>query len=515
MRDAGITWVRGFDQTGHSALDAHIGYGHQVAGILQTGSTFPTDLVGWADYVTATVTEYQGKIRYWEVWNEPPNFSSSSSPTEYGDIVRVAYDAAKAVDPDIQIGLAAKSVHINFLDQAFATVPGLVDHFDYVTVHPYEVFGKVQDGTEQVYMTIVPAIRRMLQKRNPGRVNVPIWITEIGGMTRFQCPGGNQGETRERQATMVVQAYTMGIAQGLTRIHWFEAKDGDFNAECKQLTDDDQVIAPECSGIPFGLMNGCTNEIRPSYTAMQSLISHLGQIPVYLGWILLNQKHYGFVFDGPSGSTLVTWSRPGVNELFDFGETVELLDPITGTSGDSDTYTLTETPLLAIGIPQAMVDAAIANRNEPFPWGGDYSNANDVRWTAPDVEEGLHVYGNAPTKDFGGGEIGRDCSGSAAQQFVVDRNFLLYDSESIRISVVLRRNDPAQSAGFNLKYESTTDTHTSIGWNGVPADDQWHTMSWDIDDDQFVAYWGYNFMFSSDSTEHSKYSLKSVTVTKL
>jgi len=363
-------------------------------------------------------------------------------------------------------------------------------------------------------MTIVPAIRRMLRRRNPSRVDVPIWITEIGGLTRFQCPDGNQGVSQERQATMVVQVYTMGIAQGMTRIHWFEAKDGDFNNDCKQLNDDDAVITPECSGIPFGLMNGCTNEIRPSYTAMASLILHLGQIPDYLGWLLLNDKHYGFVFDGPGGATLVTWSRPGVNEVIDFGATVELVDPITGTSSSGDTYNLTETSLLAIGIPQAMVDTATANKNEPFPWRGDYSDANEVSWTAPNVEAGIHLFGAAPTKDFGGGDVGRDCSGTATQQFVVDRNFLLYDTEGIRITVVFRRNDPAESAGFNLKYESTTNDHASIGWNSVPAADQWHTISWDIDDDQFVAYWGYNFMFNSDSTQHSNYSIKSVTVTK-
>ena len=39
-------------------------------------------------------------------------------------------------------------------------------------------------------------------------------------------------------------------------------------------------------------------------------------------------------------------------------------------------------------------------------------------------------------------------------------------------------------------------------------------MHWQIDDAQFVNYWGYNFALESDGNQFNKYYLQSVTVTK-
>ncbi|WP_434425780.1 hypothetical protein [Nannocystis pusilla] len=53
-------------------------------------------------------------------------------------------------------------------------------------------------------------------------------------------------------------------------------------------------------------------------------------------------------------------------------------------------------------------------------------------------------------------------------------------------------------------------------WNEPPNfTEDWVTKTWDFDDPQFVGKWGYNFAFDSDSTQHSQYSIRSVTVTKL
>ena len=102
------------------------------------------------------------------------------------------------------------------------------------------------------------------------------------------------------QAHALVKAYTMGIAQGVECIQWFEGRDGD-------------------SG-PMGLLDS-KGKPRPSYTAMAQMIQHLGQHPKYLGWVLLNEKHYGFVFQGAKGTVLITWARSGERRTnCDFGQ---------------------------------------------------------------------------------------------------------------------------------------------------------------------------------------------------
>ena len=56
---------------------------------------------------------------------------------------------------------------------------------------------------------------------------------------------------------------------------------------------------------------------------------------------------------------------------------------------------------------------------------------------------------------------------------------------------------------------------TAGGWYTVPGNTEWHTKTWTLTDAQFVNIWGYNFRLDSDSTAHSKYYIRKVTVTRL
>jgi hypothetical protein len=99
--------------------------------------------------------------------------------------------------------------------------------------------------------------------------------------------------------------------------------------------------------------------------------------------------------------------------------------------------------------------------------------------------------------------------------FVVDPAFSSYTTEPLEITVVVRRNEANDNSGFKLDYESTTGLKTAkSGWYTVPDNKQWHTVKWQIDDAQFVNYWGYNFALTSDGNTYNKYYLQSVTVTK-
>ena len=100
--------------------------------------------------------------------------------------------------------------------------------------------------------------------------------------------------------------------------------------------------------------------------------------------------------------------------------------------------------------------------------------------------------------------------------FIVDPGFLSYTATPIEITAVVRRNEANDNAGFKLVYESTTGLKTAKGgWYTVPDNKQWHTVRWQIDDPQFVNYWGYNFALESDGNQYNKYYLQSVTVTKI
>lgn len=481
----GITWLRGFDRgNADASLTTAEGFGFEVTGILQSGDTFPSaELTTWKDGIQALVSEAKGRVRHWEVWNEPPNFSTDKSPESYAAIVKSAYEAVKALDPSLEVGICAASVHLNFLAQAIAA--GAADHFDYVTLHPYETLDLVDRGFEAQFMGIVPSVRKLLAALNPAKQWVPIVFTELGEPV-------DANHTPEHQTQTFLKAYVLSIAQGVTRVHWFEGIDGD-------------------SG-PFGLLADDGTE-RPAYTAANTLIDELGALPQYVGWVLLNDQHYAFVFQGTRGPLLISWARPGTTPVVDLGGSVTIVDLATGQSQNGSTLTLDSAPRVARPIPEGLVTQAAANHSLPFPWGGDFSQVDEVSFAAPALEKGLHPASDAPTITIQG-DPARDCGASAAQRFSVDPNFLSFDSAPIRVTAIVRRKG-AQNAGFNLKYESVTGTSSAGGWNTIPAADQWHTFTWDVSDSQFVGKWGYHFALDSDATDNSQYALQSLSVTKL
>lgn len=446
------------------------------------------DLPEWSEYVTRTVKHTAGRVKYFEVWNEPPNFTNGAPPSDYGKVAAATYDAAKAGNPACQVGIAAQSNNIYYMEEAIKA--GAADHFDYITLHPYEILGGVNHGEEAVYMSILPTLRKMLAAQDPGKVNVPVWFTELGTEAGDKI-------TPEMQAWALVKAYTMGIAQGISCIQWFECMDGDSG----------RMGLLERDGTP-----------RPAYKAMTQMIHYLGQHPTCLGWVLLNGRDYGFVFKGASATILVTWAPPDTTDNIDFGQPVQIVDPLTGVTTQSGTCALTNAPILVAGVPANLVTQAQANKSRPFPWNGDYTNAKSVSVTmgATNVEKGLHTKSGATvTADvtaYGGPARSGDVPGGNV--FMVDPNFLSYTTTPIEITVVVRRDPANDNAGFGLKYESTSG-YKGAGWYTVPDNKQWYTKTWKITDAQFVSKWGFNFALDSDGSQYNKYYIQSVTVTKL
>jgi polysaccharide biosynthesis protein PslG len=475
--------------------DHHIEFGAILMGSppwnkLDHPGTLPVNnLPAWSKYVTRLAEHVKGKVNYFEVWNEPPNGTGrDQTPADYAKIMVSAYDAAKAVDPNCLVGIAAKSVHINYLEQTIKA--GAKDHFDFIALHPYEVLNGIADdnGSEAVYMNIVPTVRKMLAAHDPAKANVPIIFTELGSDAR---------KGAESQGQALVKAYAMGIAQGVACIEWFEGRDGD-------------------SG-PMGLLDG-SGVPRPSYTAMAQMIQHLGQHPTYLGWVLINDKDYGFVFEGAKDWVLCTWAPRGTPDHVDFSQAAIIVDPLTGHTVTATSYQLTTAPILVIGAPESLVTQAKVNRTKPFPWGGDYTKAKSVSITMGEktIERGLHTGSGsdvaAAVVAYGGSARSGDIPGGDV--FMVDPSFLSYTSTPIEITVVTRRNPANTNAGFKLVYESTSG-YKNLGWYTVPDNKQWHTQTWRVKDPQFVSMWGYNFTLDSDGNEYNKYYIQSVTVTKV
>ena len=287
----------------------------------------------------------------------------------------------------------------------------------------------------------------------------------------------------------------MSIAQGVSRVEWFEAQEGGYS-----------MGLLDSSGAP-----------RPAYAALKNLTAELGRNPHYEGWLLLNNKDYGFVVEGVKASVMAIWAPPATEDNIDFGTRFSIMDPLDGRRVETTECLIRNAPVLVIGIRPGLVTQAKQNRSRPFPWGGDYSSASSVSivMDKPEIAKGLHLLNPEALPEVTvDGVTARDCSKIPGIAFAVDPNFLSYTHTPIQIRAIVRKISAADHPGFNLKYESAAG-RKGIGWNSVPGADKWHTLTWNIADDEFVGSWAYHFSFDSDSTNNSRYYLREVTVTKL
>jgi len=172
---------------------------------------------------------------------------------------------------------------------------------------------------------------------------------------------------------------------------------------------------------------------------MASLVSALTQAPRYVGWVQRGAGSPAYVFNTDAGSVLVAWAQAGDAPVLDLGGTVTVVDPKTGSSTSASSVQLSSSPIIASPVPDALAQEARNNRFSPYLWGGDFSNAPSVSFTAPSTMQGLHVLGSGPTVTVDG-EQARDCSTTSAQVFTVDPNFLSYTSAPIMVTAVLRAN---------------------------------------------------------------------------
>jgi polysaccharide biosynthesis protein PslG len=458
------------------------------------------DMQYWRDYVSALVTRYHSDIKYWEVWNEfNGSFAENGSPALYAQMVREAFVAAKKIDDTAKIGLSVANFDVNFLDATIKA--GAADHFDYVSVHPYEKLDALGENGEVQFLNMAATLREMLAA-NHQPVDMPLWITEIG--TPTQTTPNEQADTR--QAILLTKAYILAIASGFKRVFWFEAR-GPSYGDKKDL----------------GLIRADFT-LRPSYTALKTMTTILGDDPSDAGWLELGHGGYGFVFEKEGANILAAWAPAKQSIDLKFEVDVQTIDlagnPSTVLAGED--LKLTDVPKFILGLPRPILEQAKADKARPYPWGGDYGSAkvasarlqltnleNGVRQVNLDTTEPVTVGDQSWRRtDFAkpGGE-GHYVYFSVAAQFVP------FGSRELEITALVRRAVPNKPAGMSLNYESEAG-YVDGGYVEIPEGDQWQELKWRIRDANFVGSWGWNFRLNAIASPN-EYFIKEVTVRKL
>ncbi len=462
-------------------------------GTKDKGHAFPMkNLDAWSAYTTAVVSHYKDQIHDWEVWNEGnAGFNDGHNTTaDYAALVSAAYDAAKKADPKARIGLSVASFDAPYLDQAIIaqTKAGKANHFDYLCIHPYETLEGLRDVDGEIkYLWMARMLRDALKADAPERANAEIWITEVGMPVEKKAI-----ETDAAKA--VVKSYVMAIAQGISRIMWFEARD------------------PTGEQVGFGLIDR-QGKPRMSYASFKTMSATLGQRPKYLGWLTLGKegRAYAFVFQGQAAPVMVAWMPARMSDnTTTFSTVVQVNDSLTGSTATlkpGETLTLMDTPQFITGLPADLLTQAKSNASKNFPWGGDYSAAKTVstQLGSKIQNNGVIQLGQTPVHQFEDGTTGALVQNNQIPPFYVHPSFANVKTHDYYIRLTLRRIGPG-NVGMNFAYE-IADTkgqngpmRNSGGWYSASPDMGWQTKTWHVSDACFAKMWGYDINFKPEKS---------------
>ncbi len=208
----------------------------------------PDDYNDFADFAAAVAGRYQGRVRYYQVWNEPNGNEEwglqDVDPEGYTDLLCLAYARIKEVDPQAVVlsgaltpTLAMDGRNMNdliYLQRMYNA--GAADCFDVMSAQGYGLWSGAADQRLRPTVINFPhhlLIRDLMVENNDAAK--PIWISEMGWNV---VPEGMEARfgrvTEAQQARYTVEAYERLLAEwpwiGVAN-YWFLKRPSDLEKE--------------------------------------------------------------------------------------------------------------------------------------------------------------------------------------------------------------------------------------------------------------------------------------------
>lgn len=191
----------------------------------------PDDPQDYARFLTWAADHYRGRVAAWEIWNEP-NLTEfwTGDVGQYAALLRAAYPAVKAGDPDAQVVLGGPAY--NDTDYLAALYDlGVQGSFDVMATHPYQGFANAppetpDDGTRGT-LTHIGTVRDLMVEHGDG--DLPIWFTEFGWSahpTDPDAPNWQWGVTEAEQGDYLVRTlrWVATHAPYVTTVFWYNER---------------------------------------------------------------------------------------------------------------------------------------------------------------------------------------------------------------------------------------------------------------------------------------------------
>jgi len=168
----------------------------------------PRNIQDWRDYIKTIGTRYKGRVRYYEVWNEPTvPFFWCGGTLDLVSLTKAAYEVLKEIDPNDQI-VSPSAVNKHgpaWLDDFLRQGGG--NFVDIIGFHFYPAPGSPEGVVGQA-----KTIRTLMAKY--GQANKPLWDTE-------NTWNGSKLD-RDTDAAFVARTLILDRASGVSRVYWYE-----------------------------------------------------------------------------------------------------------------------------------------------------------------------------------------------------------------------------------------------------------------------------------------------------
>lgn len=254
---------------------------------------FPAkDIAAVEELAFRLAARYRGRIKHWEVWNEPDLFlfwKGKPDAKGYARLLGRVYRALKRGDPGcvVAIGGIAMPSDTSYLFSLLRADRGA--SFDVMNIHCY-----AKDAADVGSM-----IRDTMTVLKRFKVDKPLWITELSTTPDYFKTQDVRAEEREK-AVFLVKSFAVACTWGVERIFWHSLRKCGRDAGLPKDFD-------------FGLLDADFS-ILPAYTALVRFTATLsGSIPE--GRVRAEAGLRVYRFRAGDRITYIAWSEKGRTDL--------------------------------------------------------------------------------------------------------------------------------------------------------------------------------------------------------
>ena len=137
----------------------------------------PRSAADFAEFAKTAAARYRGRIRSWEIWNEPDNKDYWTGDVhEFAELVKAAAVAIREGDPNAVLVLGGMANGPGEFFRALIEDEHVDRYVDVVSAHAYPETW-LSERAETVFQQWIPAMQRMIAAGGSG---AGLWLNEMG-----------------------------------------------------------------------------------------------------------------------------------------------------------------------------------------------------------------------------------------------------------------------------------------------------------------------------------------------